>query len=277
MKGGGPVAAGKTHDAGEVDVDASLVSRLVAAQFPQWAPLPIEPVEFDGWDNTTFRLGTRMTVRLPSAASYAPQVEKEQRWLPKLAPHLPLPIPVPLAKGVPGEGYPYPWSVYRWIEGEPATVGRIADPVEFATALADFLTALQSIDPGGGPLPGRHNFFRGGPLRVYDAETRQAISALEGRIDTDAATAVWEAALAAGWHGAPVWLHGDIADGNLLVEGAGWSPSSTSVLRAWATPRATWQSPGTSLEAKARTRSARTFGRTKQPGRGVAVGRYGRA
>jgi aminoglycoside phosphotransferase (APT) family kinase protein len=156
--------------------------------FPQWAALPVEPVEVDGWDNRTFRLGARMTVRLPSAARYAPQVEKEHRWLLKLAPLLPLPIPVPLAKGVPGEGYPYPWSVYRWIEGEPATVGRIADLVEFATALADFLTALQRIDPAGGPPPGRHNFFRGGPLMVYDAETRQAIAALNGRIDADAAT-----------------------------------------------------------------------------------------
>ena len=173
--------------------------------FPQWAALPVEPVEVDGWDNRTFRLGARMTVRLPSAARYAPQVEKEHRWLLKLAPLLPLPIPVPLAKGVPGEGYPYPWSVYRWIEGEPATVGRIADLVEFATALADFLTALQRIDPAGGP-PGRHNFFRGGPLTVYDAETRQAIAALNGRIDADAATAAWEAALAATWHGAPVWF-----------------------------------------------------------------------
>jgi len=156
--------------------------------FPQWAALPVEPVEVDGWDNRTFRLGARMTVRLPSAARYAPQVEKEHRWLLKLAPLLPLPIPVPLAKGVPGEGYPDPWSVYRWIEGEPATVGRIADLVEFATALADFLTALQRIDPAGGPPPGRHNFFRGGPLMVYDAETRQAIAALNGRIDADAAT-----------------------------------------------------------------------------------------
>jgi hypothetical protein len=101
-----------------------------------------------------------------------------------------------LAKGVPGEGYPYAWSVYRWLEGEVATVGRINDLAGFATALADFLTALQRIDPAGGPPPGRHNFLRGGPLTVYDAETRQAIAALDGRIDADAATAAWEAAFA---------------------------------------------------------------------------------
>jgi aminoglycoside phosphotransferase (APT) family kinase protein len=210
--------AGKMH-ADEVNIDVSLVRRLVSAQFPQWADLPIKPVEFDGWDNRTFHLGAHMTVRLPSAAPYALQVEKEHRWLPRLAPLLPLLIPVPLAKGAPADGYPWQWSVYRWLEGETATIERIADLRQFATALAQFLSALQRIDPAGGPPPGRHNFFRGGPLTVYDAETRQAIAALDSRIDTDAASAVWEAALAAVWHGSPVWLHGDVAAGNLLVEG----------------------------------------------------------
>ena len=200
-----------------VYIDAALARRLVATQFPRWADLPIEPVERDGWDNTTFHLGADMTVRMPSAAQYALQVEKEHRWLPKLAPLLPLPIPVPLAQGMPGKGYPWPWSVYRWIEGETATIERVADLVEFATTLAGFLTALYRIDPAGGPPPGRHNFFRGGPLTVYDAETRRALAALDGRIDTDAASAVWEAALASTWHGPPAWFHGDVAWGNLLV------------------------------------------------------------
>jgi aminoglycoside phosphotransferase (APT) family kinase protein len=202
-----------------VYVDAPLVRRLLVAQFPRWADLPIRPVELDGWDNTTFRLGEDMSVRLPSAEAYAPQVAKEHRWLPRLAQLLPLPIPVPLARGDAGEGYPFPWSVYRWLDGETAVTGRIDGVVEFAEALAEFLTAMRRIDPAGGPPPGRHNFFRGGPLAVYDAETRQAIAALEGRIDGGAATATWEAALAAEWHAPPVWFHGDIAAGNLLVEG----------------------------------------------------------
>jgi aminoglycoside phosphotransferase (APT) family kinase protein len=208
----------KMHD-DNVDINESLVRRLIAAQFPQWADLPIEPVEFDGWDNTTFRLGEDMSVRLPSAKGYVLQVDKEHRWLPKLAPYLPLPIPVPLAKGKPGEGYPFPWSVYRWIEGEPATIEHIDDLTEFATTLADFLIALYRVDPTSGPPPGPHNFFRGGPLTVYDAETRQALAALDGKIDTDAASAVWDAALEATWHGSPVWFHGDVAWGNLLVKG----------------------------------------------------------
>ena len=202
----------------EVHIDASLARRLIAAQFPHWADLPVTPAMPQGWDNRTFRLGERMTVRLPSAERYVAQVEKEQRWLPRLAPHLPLPIPVPLGKGVPAEGYPWPWSVYRWIEGETATVGRIEDLAEFATTLAEFLVALQHIDPTGGPPPGPHNFYRGGSLTVYDSETRQALAALDGEIDTRAARAAWESALDATWHGPPVWFHGDIAWGNLLVE-----------------------------------------------------------
>lgn len=203
--------------AANVNITVSLVSRLIAAQCPQWASLPIRPVEVDGWDNRTFRLGDDMTVRLPSGEWYSLQVAKEQRWLPVLAPLLPLPIPVPLAKGMPGEGYPWPWSVYRWIEGETAMVERIADLRQFAITLAEFMTMLQRIDATDGPPPGRHNFFRGGPLAVYDSETRQALAALDGQIDTEAARAVWEAALAATWHGQPVWFHGDISWGNLLV------------------------------------------------------------
>jgi aminoglycoside phosphotransferase (APT) family kinase protein len=202
----------------EVNIDASLVRHLVGTQFPRWSDLPVRPVEVGGWDNRTFHLGEHMTVRLPSAERYVPQVEKEHRWLPEIAPLVPLPIPVPLAKGVPGLGYPFPWSVYRWIEGETATIGRIEDPVDFATTLADFLVALQQIDATGGPPPGPHNFFRGGSLAVYDAETRQALAAMDGRIDTRAAREVWESALDAAWHDPPVWFHGDVAWGNLLVE-----------------------------------------------------------
>lgn len=200
-----------------VYIDAALVRRLVADQFPRWADLPVRPVEMDGWDNTTFRLGEDMSVRLPSGAQYALQVEKEHEWLPELAPLLPLPIPIPLARGAPADGYPFQWSVYRWLEGETATVERIADLRRFAADLARFLGALRRIDPACGPPPGRHNSFRGGPLAVYDSETRQAIPTLDGQIDADAASAVWDAALAATWHGPPVWFHGDVAWGNLLV------------------------------------------------------------
>ena len=198
-------------------VTTALVSRLVAGQFPQWADLPIAPVAVDGTDNTSFRLGDDMSVRLPSNAGYAAQVDKEHRWLPRLAPHLALPIPQPLAKGAPAYGYPMHWSIYRWIEGEPATIGRVDDLGRFATDLAQFLAALYRIDPGGGPAAGQHNFYRGGPLSTYDIDTRDTIAALGSEIDAQASTEVWRAALAARWNGAPVWVHGDVAADNLLV------------------------------------------------------------
>lgn len=198
-------------------IDAVLVRRLVDAQFPQWAHLPITPVAVSGWDNRTFHLGAEMTVRLPSAAHYAAQVEKEQRWLPKLAPHLPLPIPEPLEMGAPAFSYPWRWSIYRWLEGEPATLDNIYDLCAFATTLARFLAALQRINSTGGPMAGQQNFFRGGSLAVYDAETRRALADLEGQIDAATATEVWETALASTWRSAPVWVHGDIAASNLLV------------------------------------------------------------
>jgi aminoglycoside phosphotransferase (APT) family kinase protein len=198
-------------------ITPELVSRLVAAQFPRWADLPVTPVELDGWDNTTFRLGEDLAVRLPSADWYVAQVDKEHRWLPILAPQLPLPIPRPLAKGIPGSGFPRPWSVYRWLAGQYATMDRVRDLSRFATDLADFLAALYRIDPADGPEPGENNFFRGGPLTIYDTETREAISALKAEIDTAGATEVWDAALAATWHGPAVWIHGDVTAANLLV------------------------------------------------------------
>lgn len=200
-----------------LDIDVALVERLIATQFPQWSHLPIRPVEAGGWDNRTFHLGEEMSVRLPSAERYRLQVEKEHRWLPRLAPLLPLSIPVPLAMGVPAQGYPWQWSVYRWLEGQVATVEGIVDLTRFATELGQFLVALQRIDATGGPPPGPHNFYRGGSLTVYDAESRRAIATLDGMIDTEAATRVWEVALNAPWHGPSVWLHGDVAAGNLLV------------------------------------------------------------
>ncbi|MDP4155666.1 MAG: aminoglycoside phosphotransferase family protein [Bacillota bacterium] len=199
-------------------IDEALVSRLVTTQFPQWKDLTIRPVALSGWDNRTFHLGEYMLVRMPSAASYAAQVEKEQQWLPKLAPLLPLPIPVPLAVGEPTEGYPWSWSIYRWLEGESAASTPIADLCDFASSLAQFLLALHRIDSTGGPVAGPHSFYRGGPLKTYDVETRQAIMSLKGKIDVDTAIEVWETALATTWHGSPVWIHGDISVGNLLVQ-----------------------------------------------------------
>jgi aminoglycoside phosphotransferase (APT) family kinase protein len=203
---------------GRGGIDIALVKRLIAAQFPQWTDLPIRPVKVEGWDNRTYHLGEDMSVRLPSASWYAAAVEKEQRWLPVLAPQLPLPVPAPLAKGQPGLGYPYHWSINRWLAGETAAHDRISDLDEFADTLADFLITLRNIDSTGGPLAGEHSFYRGAPPVHYDGETRAAVAKLGDRIDGASALKVWDAALAASYNGPLVWFHGDVARGNLLVE-----------------------------------------------------------
>ncbi len=207
----------KMH-ADEVDTDAALVRRLLTAQFPRWAGLPIASVPSAGTDNALYRLGDDLAVRLPRIHWAVGQVDKDREWLPRLAPLLPLAVPLPLAKGAPGEGYPWPWGVYRWAGGESATLERLADPRRAATDLARFITALQRIDTTGGPPAAEHG-LRGVPLATRDAPTRAAIAALDSLIDADATTRVWEAALQAPeWKRAPVWFHGDLLRGNLLVE-----------------------------------------------------------
>lgn len=166
-----------------VNIDVPLVKKLVSSQFPGWANLPIQPVEFSGWDNRTFHLGSEMTVRLPSAEFYSQQAEKEQFWLPRLAPHLSLAIPTPLAMGLPSEDYPWNWSIYSWIDGQTVTSKRINNMNEFAKDLALFLVRFRSIDATDGPLAGDHSFHRGGSLSIYDAETQEAIKKLANQID----------------------------------------------------------------------------------------------
>lgn len=130
-----------------VHISDELVHRLVSTQFSQWSGLPIRAVTPAGWCNTTFRLGEQMLIRLPRSAAYAAQQAKEHRWLPRLAARLPLHIPDPLAIGAPALGYPWPWSIFRWIPGEVAMPERIADPIAFATSLALFArTARRRCD-----------------------------------------------------------------------------------------------------------------------------------
>jgi aminoglycoside phosphotransferase (APT) family kinase protein len=201
----------------KADITIHLVARLIAEQFPHWAELPITPVAIDGWDNTTFRLGATMTVRLPSADIYSAQVAKEQLWLPRLGSCLPLPIPAPLAMGRPSDLFPRPWSIYRWIDGERVTTDTVHDLAQLADDLAGFLTALQRCDPTGGPVAGEHSFFRGSHVATWDASTRAALASLAGVLDVERATAVWTAAVDATPTGPPVWVHGDVTASNLLA------------------------------------------------------------
>ncbi len=199
------------------DITVEVVGRLIAEQFPQWRELAVRHVEHDGWDNTSFRLGDEFVVRLPSADGYVAQVAKEQQWLPALADELPLPIPAPVAAGVPSTTFPRPWSVYRWLPGKPAAVAGVDDLGRFAADLGDFLVALQSIDPTGGPAAGPHSCWRGGDLSVYDADARQAVDDLGNLVDRRTVMSAWERATSTAWQRPPVWVHGDVAASNLLV------------------------------------------------------------
>jgi aminoglycoside phosphotransferase (APT) family kinase protein len=200
--------------ADEVATDVDLVRRLLAGSFPRWAQLPLRPVPSSGTDNALYRLGEDLVVRLPRIGWAVTDVEAEQRRLRHLAAHLPLPIPEPLGVGAPDAGYPWPWSVYRWLPGEEARADRLADPVGTAETLAGFVGALHGIDVVDPPSGGG----RGGPLAARDAATRAAIAALDGELDAGAVTAVWEEALAAPVRDTPpVWVHGDLAPGNLLL------------------------------------------------------------
>jgi len=208
------MAAPKMH-ADEIDTDVALVRRLLAAQFPQWADLAIEPVVSYGTDHDIYRLGDHLAARLPRIGWATDQAAKEAKWLPRLAPHLPLAVPVQLALGQPAESYPFEWSIYEWLPGENAN-STIDDLAQAAVDLAAFVKALRRVDTADAdPRP---RGARGGPLADLDEVVRRSIAELGDRIDGRAALRSWEESLnASAWDGEDVWVHGDLLPGNLLV------------------------------------------------------------
>lgn len=204
----------------EFVIEKNLIVSLINQQFPQYSHLEIKTVAISGHDNRTFCLGDEMLVRLPSAEIYAAKVLKEQKWLPFLARNLSLKIPRPIGLGVPSALYPWHWSIYEWIAGNSANEIVIDDLVleEIAFDLANFLKELQSLDITDAPTPGLHNFFRGGDLNIYENEARSAIKKLKNIIDYDAAESLLNQALATKWNKKPVWIHGDLAVGNIIIK-----------------------------------------------------------
>jgi aminoglycoside phosphotransferase (APT) family kinase protein len=198
----------------------ALIRGLLCEQQPQWAELSLVPLPPRGTDNALYRLGEELVVRLPRVDWADEDVDLDARWLPVLAPHLPLAVPEPVAVGHPTTAWPHPWAVLRWLPGEDAWRAAVDDPVAAAHALAAFVQALQRVDPAGGrrPLTTPGASGRGGPLALRDAATRAALADLGDRVDVRAATSEWERSLAAAPYDGPgVWLHGDLTPGNLLV------------------------------------------------------------
>jgi aminoglycoside phosphotransferase (APT) family kinase protein len=208
------MCAAKMH-AGEIETDAALVRRLLAGQFPQWAGLPIELVPSYGTDHDIYRLGSHLAARLPRIDWATQQAAREAKWLPKLAPHLPLALPVQLAMGEPAAGYPYHWSVYEWLPGQNAN-GTLADLNQAAVDLAGFVKALRRVSTAGAHA--RKIQSRGAPLVECDEQVRRSIAELGDRIDGPSALRAWQESLdAPAWDGSEVWVHGDLLPGNLLV------------------------------------------------------------
>lgn len=201
----------KMH-AGELDIDTALVRRLLAGQFPQLADLSLRVVRSMGTVNAIFRLGHNLCVRLPRVERWAEGIQREWDWLPKLAPQLSLSIPKPLYLGTPAEGYPCPWAVYEWLDGEPYQDELGGDEGQMARDLASFIQELRGVDTQGAPHAGRR------PLRELDALTRAAIEGSQGLIDVEVVSVAWTRALdASAWDGEATWMHADLLKSNLLV------------------------------------------------------------
>jgi aminoglycoside phosphotransferase (APT) family kinase protein len=224
----------------EVDTDPSLVQRLVAGRFPEWADLPIEPVFPRGTDNANYRLGADKLVRLPRRADKVEGLERELEWLPRLAPQLPLAIPGPLGRGEPAEGFPFPWAVLNWLDGENVAVGEIRDPQRTAVELAELILALREVDATGAP-PG----LRRGTLRELDAWVRAGTARLAAGYDTDGLLAAWDEALEVPpWDGPATWCHCDLDLRNIVFRdgrpsavldwgGAGAGDPASDAATAW--------------------------------------------
>jgi len=199
----------------EVITDPTLVRRLLRDQFPKWEHLQLDLVDSYGTDHDIYRLGDDLAVRLPRIDWATNQVAKESRWLPRMAPHLPLAVPLPSATGHPAHGYPFDWAIYEWLPGENAK-GTIADLDQAAVDLAGFIRALRQIDAS--EALERPTGARGSPLAKLDDQVRHSIQQLDDMIDGQAAESLWEESIdSVPWTGDEVWVHGDLLPGNLLV------------------------------------------------------------
>jgi aminoglycoside phosphotransferase (APT) family kinase protein len=214
----------------ELPIDAGLVRALVDRALPEWAALPLRPLQAGGSSNALFRLGEKLLVRLPRQPGGSATVEKEARWLPLIGPRLPVSVPEIVTLGDPDLGYPERWSVVRWIDGDVPTVLDPTLDVELsrrslALDLAAVVTALRDIEvPPSALTDPDLRWYRGDPLETQDERTHQAIEACRAitdlDLDLDAVSRAWDGAMAlpgVAPASIPRWYHGDLLAENLLV------------------------------------------------------------
>ncbi len=200
----------------EVTIDPSLVRALLQQQHTDLAHLPLTDIG-EGWDNRLFRLGDDLAVRIPRRAASAALIEREQRWLPQLSLRLPVAVPVPVRIGRPGSGFPWSWSVVPWFSGESALTAPPRDLASMVADLGRFLRALHQPAPDDAP----RNPWRGVPLATRAKRVREHLRQLNGLVDGVAVRSLWERVVSASpWPGPPLWIHGDLHPGNLLVSGS---------------------------------------------------------
>lgn len=201
-----------------IEITVDIVKELIITQFPEWENLKITPVEKSGNDNRTFHLGETMLVRLPSDIGYEPQTKKEFEWLKVLSKYITLPITRPIALGKPNKRYPFHWSINNYIEGESLTADNVYDKMQLAKDIRSFLSELQSADTTHAPIAGSHNYYRGYDLSVYHSETIAAIETLKDKLPENKLLHIWHDCTSLKYCHEAVWLHGDVAPGNLLVK-----------------------------------------------------------
>ncbi len=200
-------------------ISIELAKKLILTQFSEYADLNVTDIEEQGHDNRTYRIGDDMLIRMPKTESYALKVPKEQEFLPKLATHLSIAIPEPIKMGVPSSDYPYAFSIYKWLEGRSVNHFQLDNKSQenIVLDLATFLKELQGITDVAGPVPGKHNWWRGDHVSVYDKGAKEQFANLADIIDIDRALNLWERACATRWQKRPVWIHGDFSVGNILI------------------------------------------------------------
>jgi len=203
----------------DLKIDSSLVQNLIANQFPDLCSLPVMPIKKQGHDNRTFRLGDELTVRLPSHPLYADAVQKEAIALEALNGQLSVEIPKIFGLGKPSKEYQLPWSIRHWLAGETLEDTQVCDKSSLARSFGEVLVELQSVPADIFLSAGKHSFYRGCHPSVYSDEVIESLRRMGDPTKKKQCLEIWQRGMMSAWSNAPVWFHGDLAVGNVLMKG----------------------------------------------------------